>query len=170
MRRSRGRRYDPYDDDLRYYDPYYSRRGYGWQRPQRDYYRQPAGGFCLRDACFLESGCCLGEALSGNFLVLAVLVLPQLVSATVRPPVPRRGLPRPVGRRLVAVIRVYQREISPRRPSCCRFSPTCSEYAAQALHAHGAARGTRLALRRLVRCRPGGRPGQDDPAPRAATG
>jgi hypothetical protein len=45
MRRSRGRRYDPYDDDLRYYDPYYSRRGYGWQRPQRDYYyRQPAAG------------------------------------------------------------------------------------------------------------------------------
>ncbi|MGH3550495.1 MAG: membrane protein insertion efficiency factor YidD [Pseudonocardiaceae bacterium] len=61
----------------------YDRYGYPY-RPR------PAGGSCLRDACLLDAGCCLGET----------------------------------------GIRTYQRQISPRRPPCCHFTPTCSEYAA----------------------------------------
>ena len=68
---------------------------------------------------------------------------------------------RTVADRLVAAVRLYQREISARRPPVCRFTPSCSEYAAQAVQTHGAARGGLLALRRLVRCRPGGRRGPD---------
>ncbi len=66
--------------------------------------------------------------------------------------------------RLVAAVRVYQREISPKRPPCCSFSPTCSAYAVEALERHGAGRGTWLTLRRLVRCRPGA-VGGADPVP-----
>jgi putative membrane protein insertion efficiency factor len=69
--------------------------------------------------------------------------------------------------RLVAAVRVYQREVSPRRPPCCRFEPTCSAYAVQALERHGAGRGSWLTLRRLVRCRPGAT-GGPDPVPTAA--
>jgi hypothetical protein len=47
------------------------------------------------------------------------------------------------------------------RPSPCRFFPTCSEYAIEAVEAHGALRGAMLALRRLGRCRPWGRFGFD---------
>jgi putative membrane protein insertion efficiency factor len=63
--------------------------------------------------------------------------------------------------RLIAAVRVYQREISPKRPPCCHFTPTCSAYAVEALERHGAGRGTWLTLRRLVRCRPGGARGAD---------
>lgn len=49
-----------------------------------------------------------------------------------------------------------QREVSARRPACCRFSPSCSAYAVEALTQHGAARGGWLTIRRLIRCRPGG--------------
>jgi putative membrane protein insertion efficiency factor len=63
--------------------------------------------------------------------------------------------------RLIAAVRLYQREISPRRRPCCHFTPTCSAYAIQALERHGALRGSWLTLRRLVRCRPGGRRGAD---------
>ena len=50
------------------------------------------------------------------------------------------------------------------QPSPCRFTPSCSEYAKQAVDGHGAARGTWLAVRRLVRCRPFG-PSGYDPVP-----
>ena len=69
--------------------------------------------------------------------------------------------------RLLAAVRVYQREVSPQRPPCCRFEPTCSAYAVGALEQHGAARGSWLTLRRLVRCRPGAA-GGPDPVPAAA--
>jgi len=62
---------------------------------------------------------------------------------------------------LHAAVRVYQTEISPGRPSCCRFTPTCSSYAATALVRHGAWRGSLLTVRRLRRCRPGGARGHD---------
>jgi putative membrane protein insertion efficiency factor len=62
---------------------------------------------------------------------------------------------------LLAAIRLYQREIGAHRAPCCRFTPSCSEYAARSVAAHGAARGTLLAARRLVRCRPGGARGAD---------
>jgi uncharacterized protein len=63
--------------------------------------------------------------------------------------------------RLIAAVRLYQRDISPRRPPCCHFTPTCSAYAVEALERHGAGRGSWLTLRRLVRCRPGGARGAD---------
>jgi putative membrane protein insertion efficiency factor len=52
------------------------------------------------------------------------------------------------------IIRVYQVLISPLLPSCCRFAPTCSQYAAEALSRHGVWRGLGLTLRRLCRCHP----------------
>nr|WP_323368986.1 membrane protein insertion efficiency factor YidD [Modestobacter roseus] len=62
---------------------------------------------------------------------------------------------------MLAAVRGYQRAISPRRPPCCHFTPTCSAYAVEALERHGARRGSWLTVRRLVRCRPGGRRGAD---------
>jgi putative membrane protein insertion efficiency factor len=69
---------------------------------------------------------------------------------------------------LYGAIRHYRTEISPNRPACCRFTPTCSTYAVQALHRHGARRGLRLTARRLRRCRPGAAipRGGADPVPR----
>ncbi len=63
-------------------------------------------------------------------------------------------------------IRVYQYCISPLLPPACRFYPSCSSYAAQAITRHGIARGTLLALRRLARCHPWS-PGGYDPVPPA---
>ena len=59
-----------------------------------------------------------------------------------------------IRRALLAVIGFYSRAISPALPPRCRFYPTCSAYAAEALERHGAARGTWLAIRRLVKCAP----------------
>ena len=55
---------------------------------------------------------------------------------------------------LLALIRFYRRAISPLRPPCCRFIPTCSEYALEAVEKYGALKGGWLALRRLSRCHP----------------
>jgi hypothetical protein len=52
------------------------------------------------------------------------------------------------------LIRFYQRRLSPLLPSMCRFQPTCSEYAAQALQLYGFWAGVWLTLKRLVRCQP----------------
>ena len=57
-------------------------------------------------------------------------------------------------RLLTALIRFYRRAISPLRPPCCRFIPTCSEYALEAVEKYGALKGGWLALRRLSRCHP----------------
>ncbi|MHA0037283.1 membrane protein insertion efficiency factor YidD [Deinococcus sp. PESE-13] len=66
---------------------------------------------------------------------------------------------------LVRAVRWYQRVLSPRKPApTCRFSPTCSEYAAQALEKHGTLRGSWLALWRVLRCNPLV-PGGLDPVP-----
>jgi putative membrane protein insertion efficiency factor len=59
-----------------------------------------------------------------------------------------------VQRALLASVRFYQRAISPTRPPRCRFVPTCSAYAIEALQVHGAARGSWLAVRRLAKCAP----------------
>jgi putative membrane protein insertion efficiency factor len=59
-----------------------------------------------------------------------------------------------VQRSLLGAVRFYQRAISPTRPPRCRFQPTCSAYAVEAIELHGAARGTWLALRRLLKCAP----------------
>jgi hypothetical protein len=55
---------------------------------------------------------------------------------------------------LLFLIRVYQKFISPLLPPACRFYPSCSEYAHQALVKHGALKGTWLAAKRLARCHP----------------
>jgi uncharacterized protein len=65
---------------------------------------------------------------------------------------------------LLLAIRFYQLVISPWLGPRCRFNPTCSAYAAEALQRHGALRGTMLALRRLGRCHPW-HPGGHDPVP-----
>ena len=69
-----------------------------------------------------------------------------------------------VRRLAILVIRSYQWLISPLLPPSCRFAPSCSEYAAQALSQHGLVRGTGLALLRLARCHPF-HPGGYDPPP-----
>ncbi|MDR1467565.1 MAG: membrane protein insertion efficiency factor YidD [Oscillospiraceae bacterium] len=55
---------------------------------------------------------------------------------------------------LVAAIDFYQRVISSRRTSCCRYFPTCSEYAKEAIIKYGAIRGSFVALLRILRCNP----------------
>ncbi|MFN2494897.1 MAG: membrane protein insertion efficiency factor YidD [Pseudonocardiaceae bacterium] len=70
----------------------------------------------------------------------------------------------PVARLLVFPLRFYRRWISPVLPPTCRFSPTCSAYAVEALTVHGAARGSWLTVRRLLRCAPW-HPGGVDPVP-----
>ena len=74
-----------------------------------------------------------------------------------------------IARGLVALIGLYRRFLSPLLPRSCRFEPTCSEYARQAIATHGALRGTGLALRRIARCHPFNPGGVDRvPARRAA--
>ena len=65
---------------------------------------------------------------------------------------------------LLWLIGGYKRLISPLLPTACRFTPTCSQYAAEAIRRHGAARGLGLSIRRLSRCRPFGG-GGEDPVP-----
>lgn len=62
---------------------------------------------------------------------------------------------------LVALIRLYRRFVSPWTPPTCRFVPSCSQYAEEALRAHGPVRGLALAVRRLARCHPWGGQGLD---------
>lgn len=73
-----------------------------------------------------------------------------------RPSLPARGL------RLL--VRGYQRFISPALPPACRFTPSCSQYAVEALERHGALRGSWLAIARIARCHPW-HPGGHDPVP-----
>jgi len=70
-------------------------------------------------------------------------------------------------RMLLAAIRGYQMARAG-RPTGCRYLPTCSEYAAEAIDRHGAARGTALAARRLARCNPWGGHGIDPVPDRSA--
>ena len=64
-------------------------------------------------------------------------------------------------RALLFLVRVYQSFFSGLMPSACKFYPTCSHYAAEALHMHGARRGSWLALKRVLRCHPFTRGGVD---------
>ncbi|MFH1138713.1 MAG: membrane protein insertion efficiency factor YidD [Pseudomonadota bacterium] len=65
---------------------------------------------------------------------------------------------------LLALIRTYQVLISPILPNACRFYPSCSQYAYQAVAKYGPFKGTRLAVLRLLRCHPY-HPGGYDPVP-----
>ena len=55
---------------------------------------------------------------------------------------------------LIALVRFYQRCLSPKKAPCCRFTPTCSAYAIEALEKHGALFGSVLAVWRICRCNP----------------
>ena len=68
---------------------------------------------------------------------------------------------------LTKVIRFYQRRISPLFPPKCRYYPTCSQYALEAIEKYGAAKGTWLALKRISKCHPFHRGEHDfyDPVP-----
>ena len=55
---------------------------------------------------------------------------------------------------LLWLIRFYKNQISPLHPACCRFTPTCSQYALEAIQKYGALKGGALALRRILRCHP----------------
>ena len=59
------------------------------------------------------------------------------------------------------LLRVYKAVLSPLFPAACRFEPTCSMYAMEAVQRHGAVRGLWLAGGRILRCRPGGGGGHD---------
>ena len=63
------------------------------------------------------------------------------------------------------LIRFYQKHISPAFPPCCRYTPTCSQYAYEAISRYGALRGGWLALRRLLRCHPFHKGDFYDPVP-----
>ena len=149
----------------------------GWgprrRRPRRGYghgYGPPPGwGYgrryrrddsCLRDLLVLNTGCCLANALGCG--TDSFLLAPTTLREVRRTGTGERGTR--LTDRMIAAVRVYQREISPRRPACCRFEPTCSAYAVEALERHGARRGAWLTARRLFRCRPGA-VGGADPVP-----
>ncbi|MBQ7656750.1 MAG: membrane protein insertion efficiency factor YidD [Clostridia bacterium] len=69
-------------------------------------------------------------------------------------------------RALLSMICFYRRRVSPGLPYACRFTPTCSEYAEEAIRRFGAVRGGQLAARRLLRCHPFAKGGYD-PVPEA---
>lgn len=75
----------------------------------------------------------------------------------------------PIVRGAVLAVAAYQRLLSPFLGPHCRFAPTCSEYARQALLGHGALRGAWLALRRIMKCQPF-HPGGSDPPPAPRAG
>lgn len=66
-----------------------------------------------------------------------------------------------MARILLSIIAFYRKAISPFTPPACRFTPTCSAYAEEAIRQHGAGRGAWLAVRRLARCHPFGGSGFD---------
>jgi len=68
---------------------------------------------------------------------------------------------RVVVRLALSAIHVYRLVISPWMPRCCRFIPSCSEYAEQALARHGILRGSKLSVLRILRCHPLGGSGVD---------
>ena len=89
-------------------------------------------------------------------------VVGEREAAIVTPPTVERTSRAGFSSRIViALLTFYKRWISPLLPPACRFYPTCSEYAMQAVHRHGVFRGGRLAAWRLLRCNPFTRGGYD---------
>ncbi|MDF0529404.1 membrane protein insertion efficiency factor YidD [Tsukamurella sp. 8F] len=81
----------------------------------------------------------------------------------------RHGVSELPRRALIGLIELYRTWISPVRPPTCRFVPTCSEYAVEALQTHGVLRGLVLAMIRLLKCGPWHRGGWD-PVPERSCG
>lgn len=61
----------------------------------------------------------------------------------------------------IGIIRFYQGAISPMTPATCRYQPTCSQYAVEAIQKHGPVKGVWLAIKRIARCHPWGGSGYD---------
>ncbi|MFI7019958.1 membrane protein insertion efficiency factor YidD [Streptomyces sp. NPDC050164] len=122
-------------------------------------------GCCAGALDTLAHPCCCG-GVSQAAVLLAVL-RPSLAAAGhgADPAAPLPG--GRVSALMYRAVRHYRVAVSPTRPACCPYTPTCSTYAAQALHRHGALRGGWLILARLLRCRPGAarRRGFHDPVP-----
>ena len=131
----------------------YGRPGYGPPPGYGPGYGYRRNDSCLRDLLFLNTGCCLAQSLGCG---MDLLLMGPASWRQLRDPLGGR-----LADRLVGAVRLYQREISPRRAPCSHFTPSCSAYAIEALERHGAFRGSWLTARRLVRCRPGGRRGAD---------
>lgn len=66
---------------------------------------------------------------------------------------------------MLAMIRFYRQHISPNKAPCCRYTPTCSQYALEAIDKYGAFKGGFLALKRIIRCNPFSKRGPYDPVP-----
>ena len=158
--RSGGRRRRGYGPGYGGYGAGYG-RGYGpGYRPGYGYPRGGGGGSCLRDLLFLNAGCCVAESLGCG---MDLLYVAPSAAHSLRSTEGERGS---IAQRMTGAVRFYQREISPRRPPVCQFTPSCSAYAVEALERHGARRGSWLTVRRLLRCRPGAAGGAD-PVPEA---
>ena len=71
-----------------------------------------------------------------------------------------------ISRILILPIKFYQHSISPLLPPACRYTPTCSQYAVEALKIHGPVKGIWLAAKRLCRCHPWGGQGYDPVPPK----
>lgn len=123
-----------------------------------------------------DDGCvdCCGDAFCDIASPCMIAIIPVMLASGVRFALTggrgRRAAdpaaPAPAGFAagvLYGAVRYYRTEVSPRRPACCPYTPSCSTYAVQALHRHGALRGARLTAGRLLRCRPGR--GGADPVP-----
>jgi len=66
-----------------------------------------------------------------------------------------------VRRLVLGALRAYKRDVSPLLPPACRYTPSCSEYAMDAVERHGVAKGLALAVKRVVSCNPFSRGGYD---------
>lgn len=62
---------------------------------------------------------------------------------------------------LISLINIYRKFIWPGRPSCCKYNPTCSQYALDAINKYGSFKGTIMAIYRILRCNPFSKGGYD---------
>ncbi|MET8746668.1 membrane protein insertion efficiency factor YidD [Streptomyces sp. NPDC004728] len=137
----------------------------GRRKGSRDSGRKENCGDMCADSCFWSRTCC-----PDLWLVSLLLVVLPRAAGLPRPVGEDPAAPRPSGRAagaLYEAVRHYRTKASPLLPACCPYTPSCSTYAVKALHQHGALRGGRLVLGRLLRCRPGAaqRRGGRDPVP-----
>lgn len=72
----------------------------------------------------------------------------------------------PISRFFIGLIRIYQKHISPHKIPCCRFTPSCSAYAVEAITVHGAFKGLFLSIKRVLRCNPFCKGGYDPVPPK----
>lgn len=123
------------------------------------------------DGCDALSGCDGCDGCSGCDLGLFALVHLLFVGRRGGPvEIPAAmaldpSMPR-LTRWVLTLLRLYKRWVSPRLPMVCRYTPSCSAYAAEAVRRHGVRRGLRLGYRRIRRCNPAGGRGHD-PVPEA---